>query len=110
LYVGILQKMATVDKVDQVDSESVDSAVVIPDSATQEEAEYREKLQTANAEWSIKIQQIIDYYSSDPSNRQWPSSLKRVKDSFRQKLRTFSYDLDTGVLYKSVKNSDGIGE
>ena len=37
-------------------------------------------------------------------------SRQNNKNAFRKQVKRYSYDKETGVLYKTVKSSDGIGK
>ena len=57
----------------------------------------------------IKVnKEIIACFNSPPKHRAYPKSHLKNKNSWCKHMRKYSYNTDTGVLYKQIVSSDGI--
>ena len=82
----------------------------LPSEISGEQIVFQQKVFRSNEAFNKVHNAIILWFKSPPENRQYPKSKQNNKNSFRKKVRRYSYHNKTGVLYKTVKSSDGIGK
>ena len=59
----------------------------------------------------IKVnEEIIAWFNSPPEQRAYPKYNLKNKNSWCEHMGKYSYNTATGVLYKQIVSSDGIGK
>ena len=53
---------------------------------------------------------ILKWLNSPPEFRVYPADAHKNKTTYRKKALMCSYDSQKGIMYKKIKNSDGIGK
>ena len=82
----------------------------LPDEISGEQIAFQQKAFRSNEVFNKSNNDIILWFKSPPERRQYPKSGLKNKNAFRKHIKKYSYDSKSGILYKTVKASDGIGE
>ena len=82
----------------------------LPNDLSGEQIVFQHKVFRSNESFNKVHNDIILWFKSPSDKRQYPLSKQNNKNSFRKKVEMYSYESESGVLYKRVKSSDGIGK
>ena len=75
-----------------------------------EQLVFEQKLFRANEAFIRVNQEILAWFQSPELSRCYPKSHLNNKNSWQRQMKKYAYNRETGILYKIVKHSDGIGE
>ena len=82
----------------------------LPDEISGEQLAFQQKVFRSNETFTKANSNIILWFKSPPERRQYPKSWLKNKNAFCKHVKKYSYNSESGILYKQVKSSDGIGE
>ena len=77
---------------------------------TGEQIVFEQKVFRANEAFKHKMNDLILWHKSPTECRQYPKKSQTNRFTYRKYACLFEYDAWKKVLYKKVKNSDGIGK
>ena len=77
---------------------------------TGEQIVFDQKVFRANENFWWKMQDLITWFKSPSDSHVYPKNAMNNKHTYRRHASLFEFDKKKNVLYKRVKNSDGIGE
>ena len=63
-----------------------------------------------NEKYIKSIQEIVNWHDSPPESRIYPQAFKQNRSSFKLKAKRYEFDKTCGILFRIVKNSDGISK
>ena len=66
------------------------------------------KVLRLNEKYIKSTQEIINWHESPVERRMYPESFKQNQTSFKQKAKEYVIDKTHGILFRLVKNSDGL--
>ena len=90
----------------------MDNQNYLPDlknEKTGEQIVFEQKVFRANEAFRHKINDLILWHKSPSECRQYPEKLQTNRCTYRKHAHLCEYDAQKKVLYKRVKNLDGIG-
>ena len=77
---------------------------------TGEQIVFKQKVYRSNEAFKKKIDALILWHKSPSDCQIYPAQSKKNHCTYRKSACLFEYDSKKSVLYKKVKNSDGIGK
>ena len=69
---------------------------------------FEQKMLSLNERYIKSTQEIINWHESPVERRMYPKSFKQNQTSFKQKAKKYVLDKTHGILFRLVKNSDGL--
>ena len=96
-----------------VEWSSMESDNFLPDLKNEKTGEYivfEQNIYRSNEAFKKKIDALILWHKSPSDCWIYPAQSKKNHCTYRKRARLFEYDSKKKVLYKKVKNSDGIGK
>ena len=69
---------------------------------------FEQKVLGLNERYIKSTQEIINWHDSPVERRMYPESFKQNQMSFKQKAKKYELDKTRGILFRLVKNSDGL--
>lgn len=69
---------------------------------------FEQKVLRLNERYIKSTQEIINWHDSPVERRMYPESFKQNWTSFKQKAKRYEVDKTHGILFRLVKNSDGL--
>ena len=69
---------------------------------------FEQKVSKLNKRCMKSIQEIINWYYFAIESRIYPQSFKQNRTSFKLKAKRYELDKTCGILFRIVKNSDGL--
>ena len=91
----------------------MDNENCLPDLDTDTSGEqivFEQKVFRANEAFRKKMQDLINWFKSPSNCHIYPKNAMNNKHTYKRYAHLFEFDHKKQVLYKKVKNSDGIGE
>ena len=61
-----------------------------------------------NEKYIKSIQEIINWHDSPVESRIYPQAFNQNRSSFKLKAKRYELDKTCGILFRIVKNSDGL--
>ena len=81
----------------------------LPDIGNEKSTEliaFEQKVLRLNQKYIKSINEILEWHKSPEESRKYPSIWKSNKSSFKLKTKKYAFDVNRGILFKLVKNSD----
>ena len=69
---------------------------------------FEQKVLRLNERYIKSTQEIINWHDSPVERRMYPESFKQNQTLFKQKAKKYELDKTHGILFRLVKNSDGL--
>ena len=69
---------------------------------------FEQKVLRLSERYIKSTQEIIHWHDSPVDRRMYPESFKQNQTSFKQKAKKYELDKTHGILFRLVKNSDGL--
>ena len=82
----------------------------LPDEISGEQLVLQQHVFRANEVFVKKHNDILKQINSPPEFRVYPSDAHQNKHAYKKKASLYSYDKRKGILFKKIKNADGIGK
>ena len=83
----------------------------LPDEISGEQLMMQQRVLRANEIFIKKHNEILKWLNSPPESRVYPMhAQKKYKTAYKKKASNYIYDGSKGILYKRIKNVDGVGE
>ena len=82
----------------------------LPDEISGEQLVLQQKVFRANEVFMKKHNDLLKWLNSPKDCRIYPKEALKNKHAYKKKASSYIYDWKKGILYKKIKNTDGIGE
>ena len=82
----------------------------LPDEISSEQLVLQQHVFRANEVFVKKHNDILKWLNSPPELRVYPSDAQQNKHAYKKKASLYSYDKRKSILFKKIKNADGIGK
>ena len=82
----------------------------LPDEISGEQLVLQQCVFRANEVFVKKHNDILKWLNSPSEFRVYPSDACQNKHAYKKKASLYSYDKRKGILFKTIKNADGIGK
>ena len=82
----------------------------LPDEISGEQLVLQQKVFRANEVFMKKHNNILKWLNSPEDCRIYPKEALKNKHAYKKKVSSYMYDKKKGILYKRIRNTDGIGE
>lgn len=103
--------MASIDEKKEDSSISNTPEPVIRPEVFNNEEKFKKEVKENCGKFKTLHEEYINWFKSPASKRLWPKRVylsKSGKSGFRQRVQKYTFDERTSVLFRQIKNSDGI--
>ena len=82
----------------------------LPEEISGEQLVLQQHVLRANEVFVKTHNGILKWLNSPPEFRVYPTDAHKNKTAYKRNALMYSYDRKKGIMYKKIKNSDGIGK